>query len=162
MDDLPDPFEDRVVNGRPPDCDFCKIVDRQIEADRIYEDEATLAFAPLAPAVRGHTLVIPKIHLRDFLDGSEAIACNVSHTTRRVAEGIGRALNPAGFNVITSAGEAATQTVFHFHVHVVPRWKNDRMGDIWPRPSEYLEEIKDDVALLIRKAIQEISQEAAD
>jgi histidine triad (HIT) family protein len=134
-------------------CEFCRIVHGDESADVIYENEVTIAFAPIAPAVRGHTLVIPKEHVVDFLDAEDELLAEVASTTRRVAMAIKNSLSPEGFNIITSSGEAATQTVFHLHFHIVPRWGHDRMGEIWPPKSSYLEETKDDIAELIRSAL---------
>lgn len=119
----------------------------------IFEDDETLAFVPIAPAVRGHTLVIPKRHVEDLQGATDELLACVISTTRRVVNAISDALSPEGFNVITSSGEAASQTIFHLHLHVVPRWRNDRMGDIWPPKSSYLEETKEDVAEAIRAAM---------
>jgi histidine triad (HIT) family protein len=143
-----------MAETRKEECDFCRIVSGEDEAGLIYEDEATLAFVPLAPATRGHTLVVPKRHVVDLLDATDVLLGQVISTTRRVAEAIRDALHPGGFNLITSSGDAATQTVFHLHFHIVPRWGHDRMGDIWPPKSPYLEETKDDVAELIRASLR--------
>lgn len=142
-----------MAETRKEECDFCRIVSGEDQADLIYEDESTLAFVPLAPAVRGHTLVMPKRHVVDLLDATDELLGQVISTTRRLAAAIRDALNPEGFNFITSSGKAATQTVFHLHVHIVPRWSHDRMDDIWPPKSTYLEETKDDVAVLIRASL---------
>jgi len=114
------------------DCAFCRIADGKDGAQIVYEDDRTVAFFPLNPAMPGHTLVIPREHLPDFLalDGPTADALSAS--TLRVARAVRRALAPAGMNVITSAGEAAQQTVFHLHIHVLPREYSDRVGNIWP------------------------------
>ncbi len=142
-----------MAPGGEEGCEFCRVVRGDEPADVIYENEVTMAFAPIAPAVGGHTLVIPRQHVVDFLDAGDELLGEVASTTRRVALAIKSALSPEGFNVITSSGEAATQTVFHLHIHVVPRWGHDRMGEIWPPKSSYLEETKDDVAALIRSAL---------
>lgn len=151
-----------MADKTDPECEFCKIVLGQAVADLVYENDETLAFAPLEPAVKGHTLVVPKTHVADFTSAEDKLLCELIRTTRLVARGIRSSLKPDGFNVITSAGEAATQTVFHLHIHVVPRWGHDRMGKIWPPPSPYLEETKDDVALLIRQAIDDLGHDSTN
>lgn len=136
------------------ECEFCKIVRGDEPADVIYEDDSCLAFFPLNPATRGHTLVIPKSHVQGFWDATPEEAASVTAGCLRVAQAIRRALNPEGLNIINQTGEAAHQTVFHLHVHVVPRWKEDRLKVIWPPPSEHLEEVLDDVGDAIRDALK--------
>jgi histidine triad (HIT) family protein len=138
------------------DCDFCKIVRGEEPAQIVYEDELCLAFFPLEPAARGHTLVIPREHVTDFWSVGEETASSVIKTCVRVARGIREALDPEGLNIINQTGEAAHQTVFHLHFHVVPRWSSDRLKVIWPPPSKYVEESLDEVAAEIRKAIAAI------
>jgi histidine triad (HIT) family protein len=118
------------------DCPFCEIVAGRAPARVVHEDEHTLAFFPLAPATRGHTLVVPRTHADDLwtMDGTAArnlleSALSVGHVLREI-------LAPEGINVVNSAGTVATQTVFHVHVHLLPRWRDDTMGRIWPEPGE--------------------------
>lgn len=113
-------------------CAFCRIADGKDNARIVYQDDQTLAFFPLNPAMPGHTLVIPREHVPDFLALDKVTAHAVTASTLRVARAVRRALAPTGMNVITSAGAAAQQTVFHLHVHVLPREDGDRVGDIWP------------------------------
>jgi histidine triad (HIT) family protein len=114
------------------DCAFCRIADGIDDARIVYQDDRTMAFFPLNPAMPGHTLIIPREHVPDFLALDKVTAHAVTASTLRVARALRRALAPAGMNVITSAGAAAQQTVFHLHVHVLPREDGDRVGDIWP------------------------------
>lgn len=113
-------------------CAFCRIADGKDDARVVYEDERTVAFFPLNPATPGHVLVVPRVHVPDFLALDEATATGLAVSTLRVARGVRRSMAPAGMNVITSAGSAAQQTVFHLHIHVLPREDGDRVGDIWP------------------------------
>jgi histidine triad (HIT) family protein len=134
------------------DCQFCQIARGDQSARLVYESEDTLAFFPLKPATLGHTLVIPKLHYADIWSIDRRVAHEVFESSLRVSKALRAALDPEGLNLINSAGAAATQTVFHFHVHLVPRWKSDRIGDIWPKGDVYTEEMKDDVANTVREA----------
>jgi histidine triad (HIT) family protein len=138
-----------------PNCEFCKIIMGMAKAQVVCETDATLAFFPLSPAVVGHTLVIPKVHVADLWSANEALAAELMHAVLRVGKAIRSALKPEGMNLITSAGDAAFQTVYHLHLHLVPRWHNDRIGNIWPPKQKMAEEIKDEVAELIRTACRD-------
>ena len=110
---------------------FTRIVNGEIPAAKLYEDELTLAFLDINPASRGHTLVICKPELPSILDLPPELLCAVSSTTQRVAQALTRALQPDGINIIQNNGAAAGQTVFHYHVHVIPRWNGDRAVGAW-------------------------------
>ena len=115
-------------------CAFCRIVrGEDVEAVIVWEDQHTVAFAPLKPATQGHTLVVPKEHATQLWDLSKNDAAAVMSTTLTVSQSLRQTLQPDGLNIIQSNGAAATQTVAHVHVHVVPRWKRDRMTLRWPR-----------------------------
>jgi histidine triad (HIT) family protein len=101
----------------------------------IFEDPAVLAFFPKHPAALGHTLIIPRAHVKDLWDLDFDTAAVLARATLDLAHAMRTALRPDGLNVINSSGAAASQTVFHLHVHLVPRWENDRFGAIWPDPS---------------------------
>jgi histidine triad (HIT) family protein len=115
----------------PDQCVFCAIVAGQAPAEVVYEDEHTLAFMDINPAVRGHVLVVPKRHARDIFDVSEEDAGQVMRTVVRVARAVEKALQPDGLNLIQANRRAAMQSVFHFHMHVVPRWWDDGLRPIW-------------------------------
>lgn len=134
-------------------CAFCAIATGEAPARVVYEDANTLAFFPDEPAVRGHTLVIPRGHVRDFLDASPAQAASVSGTCRTVGRALEAALSPQGMNAVTSRGQAATQTVFHLHVHLLPRWDGDALGDFWPDVPGTPEAELDAVAAAVRHAL---------
>jgi histidine triad (HIT) family protein len=109
------------------DCIFCKIVAGELPSTKIYEDEGTLAFMDIAPWTRGHALVIPKAHSRDLGEISEDDLAAVSATSKRVAELQKERLGAEGVNLLNCYGAAAWQTVFHTHVHVIPRYEGDGM-----------------------------------
>ena len=100
----------------------------------VYQSAEVLALFPLRPATRGHTLVVPRDHVPDLWALDPAGAPPLVEAVLRVAHAIRRGLVPEGLNVIASVGAAATQTVQHLHVHVVPRWRGDGFGGIWPDP----------------------------
>lgn len=145
-----------------PGCEFCDIVAGSAPADIVYRDDDVIAFAPLEPAARGHTLVVPTHHAADFVAAEVQALGEVVRVSQLVARAISSALGPDGFNLVTSAGDAATQSVFHLHLHVVPRWEGDRMGDIWPPTTPYLENIQDEDSLLIRQAVDDLLRKVAD
>jgi histidine triad (HIT) family protein len=135
-------------------CDFCEIVNGTVPAVVVGETSGALAVLPLHPATKGHTLVIPKIHLNDFLEVDDATAGELARTVTSAGRALSKALRPDGMNVITSAGAAATQTVPHLHIHVVPRWHDDAIGPIWPSPDLKLDALRDELATLLRPAFE--------
>ena len=115
------------------DCDFCKIaVGEDTTVQMVCASASWVAFFPLNPAVPGHTLIIPKTHVTDLWDVEPHQGAELFNAVSRVGKAIRAALSPDGMNLITSAGEAAEQTVFHLHLHLVPRWYRDDFGPIWP------------------------------
>lgn len=107
------------------DCVFCEVVAGRLPSYRVFEDEHTVAFLDIRPASTGHTLVVPRVHVRDLWEITEAAHAKVASTVHRVAALLNTALVPEGVNVRHNTGRAAGQDVFHFHVHVVPRWHGD-------------------------------------
>ncbi len=136
-------------DGMPDTCEFCEIVARRLPAEVIFETEATLAFFPLEPATRGHTMIIPKRHFETFLETSRTEVPLLGETALTLARALNAVLRPEGMNVITSAGEAASQSVMHMHIHLLPRWAGDAVGEIWPpktpTPERILESVADDL-----------------
>ena len=117
--------------SRDPDCVFCKIVAGEIPSFKLFEDDATLAFMDINPANEGHALVIPKEHSADLYSISDESLANTVATAKKVASALSRALNPDGLNLVQCNGPAAAQSVMHFHVHVLPRVKDDRLAMNW-------------------------------
>jgi histidine triad (HIT) family protein len=118
-------------------CDFCSIArgdDSSVEI--VCRGETWVAFFPLKPATPGHTLVIPRAHVSDLWTAETSLASDLMAAVIRVGRAIETALSPEGMNLITSSGEAAEQTVYHLHLHVVPRWREDGFGEIWPPKRE--------------------------
>jgi histidine triad (HIT) family protein len=122
---------------RDPDCLFCKIVAGEIPSTIIAEDERTIAFMDINPATRGHALVIPRAHARDVHDIDTADLEAVAATAQRVAGRAVERLGAAGGNLLNSSGGAAWQTIFHFHLHVIPRYDGDPLRLPWvPAPGD--------------------------
>jgi len=122
---------------RDPDCLFCKIVAGEIPATIIAEDERTLAFMDISPATRGHVLVIPRAHARDVHEIDTADLEAVAAVAQAVAGRAIERLGAAGVNLLNSSGAAAWQTVFHFHMHVIPRYDGDPLRLPWvPGPGD--------------------------
>jgi len=110
---------------------FSRIVSGDIPALKIYEDQATLAFMDISPASRGHALVISKEEHADLYAIPPETLAAVTRTVQRVARGLRAALQPDGMNIIQNNGAAAGQTVFHYHVHLIPRWEGDTAVQLW-------------------------------
>jgi histidine triad (HIT) family protein len=117
------------------DCLFCKIVAGEVPAQIVDSDEHTIAFMDINPATPGHALVIPREHSADLIAVSDADLGNTLLAARRLARRMEEVLAPAGYNLLNSCRPAAWQTIFHFHVHVVPRYDDDPLKLPW-RPSE--------------------------
>jgi histidine triad (HIT) family protein len=115
-------------------CIFCAIASGDGPARIVGSDERTVAFMDINPATRGHALVIPRAHSRDLLDiGDEDLAATFA-AARRLARRMHETISPDGINILNSCGRAAWQTVFHFHLHVVPRYEGDPLELPW-RPT---------------------------
>jgi histidine triad (HIT) family protein len=113
------------------ECIFCKIVAGELPATIVDEDERTVAFMDINPATRGHALVIPREHATDLLSVplEELDAC--MRGAQRLAHRMKEALGADGINLLNSCGERAWQTVFHFHIHVIPRYEDDPLQLPW-------------------------------
>jgi len=114
-----------------PNCIFCKIVAGAIPCFKLYEDGETLAFMDINPVHDGHCLVIAKAHYPTLFElPAEAFAA-VGRTAIKVAKAVNAAVSPDGLNLIQSNGPGAAQSVPHFHLHILPRWKNDGLVVNW-------------------------------
>lgn len=113
------------------DCIFCAIVAGQATGWRVYEDDDSVAFLDVNPATPGHTLVVPRRHAVDLLALTEGEAQAVMRAAHRVAHLLEARLAPAGLNLVQATGAAAWQTVFHMHLHVVPRYDGDGLSAPW-------------------------------
>ena len=108
------------------DCVFCKIVSGDIPSYKVYEDDHVLAFLDLTQGTKGHTLVIPKHHVKNIYELDQSTATQVFTTVPKVAKALKDAFKPIGLNVVQN-NDKPLQSVFHFHVHLLPRYENDGM-----------------------------------
>ena len=134
------------------ECIFCAIVEGKIPAAKVYENEHVLAFMDIAPANPGHLLIIPKQHYLNIFDMPVEVGSKIMEAALALAKAIREALNPDGLNLFQSNEPAAFQTVFHFHLHLIPRWEGDPLKLPW-RPSEGNIEHINDIASKIRDAM---------
>jgi histidine triad (HIT) family protein len=126
--------------SRDPECLFCKIVSGELPSTVVDEDERTVAIMDINPATRGHALVLPREHCRDLLEVDAQDLSAVATAAQRLARRVEQELRADGVNLINSCGQAAWQTVFHFHVHVIPRYEGDPLRLPWmPAPGDTAE-----------------------
>ncbi len=128
------------------DCIFCKIISGEIPSMRVYEDDDCVAMMDISPASPGHTLIVPKEHIADLSELDEALAGRLMMVARAIGLRQKEALGADGFNVVQNNGRAAGQTVFHYHIHVIPRYAGGPQMVVWEPTSptrEQLAEIRD-------------------
>ncbi len=133
---------------RDENCIFCKIAAGEIPSKTLYEDEEFRVILDLGPANKGHALILPKDHYADLFTLPEEKAEKVMSLARKMGTQIKDALHADGLNLVQNNGECAGQTVFHFHMHIIPRFKNDgqKIGWIPGKPSgEELEEVRKEI-----------------
>jgi histidine triad (HIT) family protein len=129
------------------DCLFCRIVAGEVPAQIVDSDEHTVSFMDINPATRGHALVVSRAHWADLMEISDEDLERTTLAARRLTRKIHRALEPDGFNILNSCRPAAWQTVFHFHLHVVPRYEDDPLKLPWiPREGD-----SDEIAALAER-----------
>lgn len=124
------------------ECIFCKIVKREVSASIVYEDDLTLAFMDIGHVNPGHTIVALKPHIANIYGLDDTQSASVFRTATRIAQALKTAMQPAGMTLLQANELAGLQTVFHFHIHVLPRHKNDGVAFTWPSkypPREELE-----------------------
>lgn len=108
------------------DCIFCKILAGEIPAYKLYEDDDVLAFLDITQGTKGHTLIIPKEHVKNVYELSEEQAAKIFSVVPRIANALKLAFNPIGLNIVNN-NEKPLQSVFHFHIHLIPRYEDDGM-----------------------------------
>jgi histidine triad (HIT) family protein len=121
---------------------FSKIVSGEIPSFKIYEDDETFAFMDINPASRGHALVISKAEHPDLFSIPPETLAATARTTQRVARAIREVLKPDGINIIQNNGAAAGQVVFHYHVHIIPRWEGDTAVRLWRPGTGDMDELR--------------------
>jgi len=128
------------------DCVFCKIMAKQIPASIVHEDEHALAFMDLGQVNPGHVLVAAKAHADNIYALDDVQAAAVFRAATKVARAVRDAFAPQGLSVYQANGKAAGQTVFHFHMHLVPRYDNDGMNLAWPVKNPAREQLEQSAA----------------
>ncbi len=113
------------------DCIFCKLANGDIPTNTLYEDDDFRVFLDAAPATRGHCLIVPKQHYDDLYDLDESVAAKVLPLARKMMKKLKEKLGWEGFNVVQNNGQLAGQTVFHFHMHLIPRYNGDNQTINW-------------------------------
>ena len=122
-----------VDHSPPGECIFCKLVKGEIPSAKVYEDDLTIAFMDIGQATEGHVLVASKRHAVNLLELTAEEAGAVMQTAQRVAVAAKQAIDPDGINIFQANGAPAGQTVFHFHLHVLPRYEGDGLSVAWKR-----------------------------
>ncbi|MEK3805793.1 HIT family protein [Bacillus sp. FSL H8-0547] len=134
-------------------CIFCKIVNGEIPSAKVFENEHVVAFLDISQVTKGHTLVIPKVHKENIYELTPDIARNVFETVPKIANAIKEQFQPVGMNILNNNGEKAGQSVFHYHIHLIPRYgKGDGFGAVW---KTHTEEYTPDDLKQIASSIQE-------
>lgn len=148
-------MRDDETHGGPdfdPACDFCRIVSGEEHAAQVVCTGARwIAFLPLEPATPGHTLIVPRQHVGELWATDDDLARDLMSAVVRVGKAVRDATRAPGLNLITSAGSVAEQTVFHLHLHVVPRYPDDAI-DIWPPKQRLEKQLEAEIADAIRRA----------
>jgi len=108
-------------------CIFCKIINKEIPSNIVYEDENFLAFLDIAKATNGHTILIPKKHVKNIIECDDVTLGEMMIVAKKIASNLMKKLNAEGCNILTNCNEVAGQTCFHFHIHIIPRY-NDLDG----------------------------------
>ena len=110
------------------DCIFCKIIDGEIPAVKVLDKDQVIAFMDINPASRGHMLIVPKKHVENIFEISEDDLSAVMNAVKRCAQAVRQALKAEGITVLQLNGKASDQIIPHLHVHIMPRWQNDRLS----------------------------------
>ena len=130
-------------------CIFCKIANGEIPAATLYEDENFRVILDLGPASKGHALILPKSHAANIYELSDEMAAKAMILAKKMATAITAALKCDGFNIVQNNGECAGQTVFHFHMHLIPRYEGDQVGLTW-KPGELTDEMKEEILAKVK------------
>lgn len=125
-------------------CIFCKIANGEIPAATLYEDEDFRVILDLGPASKGHALILPKAHAANIYEISDEMAAKAMVLAKKMATKMTDALGCDGFNIVQNNGEQAGQTVFHFHMHLIPRYNGDKVGIAW-EPGTLTDEMKNEI-----------------
>ena len=134
------------------DCIFCKIANGEIPSSTLYEDDDFRVFLDLGPASKGHALIVPKEHFDNLYELSDNVASKVLVLAKKMITKMTKALKCDGFNIVQNNNECAGQTVYHFHMHLIPRYKDDKVNVGW-EPGSIDENGIDELKKLIEKEL---------
>ena len=132
-------------------CIFCKIANGEIPSKTLYEDDQFRVILDLGPATKGHALILPKEHYANLYELSDELAAKVLVLAKKMITKLTDILGCDGYNIVQNNGEAAGQTVFHFHLHMIPRYKDDGVGVTW-KVGELKEEDKEELLAKIKES----------
>lgn len=138
------------------DCIFCKIVNGEIPSAKVFENEHVFAFLDLSQVTKGHTLVIPKVHKENIFELTPEIASKVFEVVPQIANSIKKQFHPEGLNLLNNNGALAGQSVFHYHMHIIPRYgKGDGFGAVWKsHEDQYTPEKLQEIATTIKDGLE--------
>jgi len=137
------------------DCIFCKIVNGEIPSHKVYEDDYVYAFLDITPATKGHTLVIPKKHCEDVFSLDEQLAGKIFESIPKIANAINNVFNPIGLNIVNN-NQKPYQVVFHYHIHLIPRYEGDGF-EITSKPKTFSNEEMENVRDMIIEGIKKLT-----
>ncbi len=134
------------------DCIFCKIANGMIPSATIYENSDFKVILDVSPASKGHTLILPKEHFDNIFDMDADTAGKLFSLAAAVARALKQAINCDGMNIVQNNGEVAGQTVFHFHMHLIPRYEGDRVNVTW-EPGQATAEQLNELAAIVKREL---------
>ena len=129
---------------REENCIFCKIIGGEIPSAKLYEDEDFVIILDAGPASLGHALILPKEHYANVFEMPEELLAKCVNLAKVWGEKLVKALNADGLNLVQNNGLAAGQTVFHYHLHMIPRYENDTVGELWT-PGKLTDEMRQEI-----------------
>ena len=139
------------------DCIFCKIISGEIPSYKLYEDENVLAFLDITQGTKGHTLLIPKKHIKNMYELDEKIAKDVFTVVPKIANALKASFNPIGLNIVSN-NDKPLQSIYHFHIHLIPRYEDDGMtlstiNNYGKYNSSYFTDLVDKIQCNLKKSI---------
>ena len=129
---------------RDENCIFCKIINGEIPSTKVYEDEEFVIMLDIGPATFGHVLILPKEHYANLFEMPEELLAKAMKLAKSFGDKLVKELHADGMNVVQNNGLAAGQTVFHFHMHLIPRYEKDVVGELWT-PGSLTEEEREEI-----------------
>ena len=135
------------------DCIFCKLAGGEIPTATLYEDDDFRVILDQGPATKGHALILPKKHYANIYELPEEVAARAMVLAKKMAGVMTEALKCDGFNLVQNNGEAAGQTVFHFHMHLIPRYHNDQAGITWT-PGKLEDDVKEEILAAVTEKVK--------